>query len=65
MSYPGTKTPTKPTGVAKWQVPKRKTESCYGQSAEEWCKNVYEHTCELLRSRAEKLERVREQLKKY
>ena len=27
MSYPGTKTPTKPTGVAKWQVPKRKTEN--------------------------------------
>ena len=21
-------------------------ESCYGQSAEEWCKNVYERTCE-------------------
>lgn len=26
MSYPGTKTPTKPTGVAKWQVPKRRNE---------------------------------------
>lgn len=45
MSYPGTKTPTKPAGVAKWHVPKRKTESCYGQPAEEWCKNVYEYTC--------------------
>ena len=27
MSFPGTKTPLKPTGVAKWQVPKRKTEN--------------------------------------
>ena len=27
MSYPGTKTPLKPTGMAKWQVPKRKTEN--------------------------------------
>lgn len=31
MSYPGTKTPTKPTGVAKWQVPKRRNE--HGQPA--------------------------------
>ena len=27
MSFNGTKTPLKPTGVAKWQVPKRKTEN--------------------------------------
>lgn len=27
MSFNGTKTPTKPTGVAKWQIPKRKTEN--------------------------------------
>ena len=26
MSFPGTKTPLKPTGVAKWQVPKRKND---------------------------------------
>lgn len=26
MSFPGTKTPLKPTGVAKWQVPKRRNE---------------------------------------
>lgn len=31
MSYPGTKTRTKPTGVAKWQVPKRRNE--HGQPA--------------------------------
>lgn len=31
MSYPGTKTPAKPTGVAKWQVPKRRNE--HGQPA--------------------------------
>ena len=24
-------------------------ESCYGQSAEEWCQNVYERTCERLK----------------
>lgn len=27
MSFNGTKTPLKPTGVAKWQVPMRKTEN--------------------------------------
>ena len=27
MSFNGTKTPLKPTGVAKWQIPKRKTEN--------------------------------------
>ena len=31
MSYSGTKTPAKPTGVAKWQVPKRRNE--HGQPA--------------------------------
>ena len=31
MSYPGTKTQTKPTGVAKWQGPKRRNE--HGQPA--------------------------------
>ena len=31
MSYHGTKTPAKPTGVAKWQVPKRRNE--HGQPA--------------------------------
>ena len=31
MSYPGTKTPAKPKGVAKWQVPKRRNE--HGQPA--------------------------------
>lgn len=25
---------------------KWKMEDCYGQSAEEWCKNVYEYICE-------------------
>ena len=24
---------------------KWKMEDCYGQSAEEWCKNIYEYTC--------------------
>ena len=31
MSYSGTKTPAKPTGVAKWQVPKRRNKN--GQPA--------------------------------
>ena len=24
---------------------KWKMDGCYGQSAEEWCKNIYEYTC--------------------
>ena len=28
------------TQQLKWKM-----EDCYGQSAEEWCKNIYEYTC--------------------
>ena len=37
---------------------KRKMMSCYGQPAEEWCKNVYEFTCEYC-------ERAMKDLEKY
>ena len=37
---------------------KWKMEGCYGQPAEEWCKNVYEFTCEYF-------ERVMKDLEKY
>lgn len=37
---------------------KRKMTSCYGQPAEEWCKNVYEFTCEYC-------ERAMKDLEKY
>ena len=26
---------------------KRTMDGCYGQPAEEWCKNIYEYTCKL------------------
>ena len=37
---------------------KWKMANCYGQPAEEWCKNVYEFTCEYF-------ERVMKDLEKY
>ena len=37
---------------------KSKMTSCYGQPAEEWCKNVYEFTCEYC-------ERAMKDLEKY
>ena len=32
-------------------------ESCYGQPAEEWCKNVYEYTCERCEQALKNLEK--------
>lgn len=37
---------------------KRKMMSCYGQPAEEWCKDIYEFTCEYFK-------RVMKDLEKY
>lgn len=36
---------------------KSKMTSCYGQPAEEWCKNVYEFTCEYCERAMEDLEK--------
>ena len=35
----------------KWTM-----EGCYGQPAEEWCKNIYEYTCERYEQALNKLE---------
>ena len=41
---------------------KRTMDGCYGQPAEEWCKNVYEYTCERCEAALKNLEKYAESI---
>ena len=45
------------TQQLKWKM-----EDCYGQSAEEWCKNMYEYICERHEQALKNLEKYAESI---
>ena len=45
------------TQQLKWKM-----EDCYGQSAEEWCKNMYEYICERHEQALKNLEKYAERI---
>lgn len=45
------------TQQLKWKM-----EDCYGQSAEEWCKNMYEYICERHEQALKNLEKYEESI---